>query len=576
MITQDNSPEAPTSTDAPIAIVGGGLAGTVFLVHTLARIAADTTITSPVQIRMLERYAEQLQGGVAYSKGPAYRGHNLNSGARTLNFFPVGKYPPGFPTFVEYIQEQAKAKSDPEILHALTDPPRQMVSEYISHMLDIAIEKAGAKANVDFEHKNIVALDKKKDGGAVLHCSDGVKIEASHVVLATGFQESLAPKFAKAVAHHPHFVGQPYTSGANAAYAEVCAGKCDDLLIIGTGLTGMDIAARLINQGYKGQITMMSRRGFMHSTFEPTSPEEYLAKRIKGEPRPQAELEFTKHPPKFLESKTTQLLVRNIIQEFTELSAQGYSSGEILGYWERFVPEVSAKFPKKDLAALWGAYEALITSRRAGVTPDTGVAVREAIASGQIKVETGLIKGVEQGDGKLFALVTTTQPNSSLLKTQFSGAQEDVERQPFDYVFSAMGNSVNFNPSTDEIGDPLWSDIMKKGYALPHWTKAGVDVGKDFSLLDAAGKPADSLSVIGVPVAGHMMVTKYPYPDSPGVSGGKIGPTALNAGAIMSETLLLLDAKYNDLVSPFRSVQQAVTVNATAAPAVKKTQALGR
>lgn len=553
MTTQDNK-KTP-----PIAIVGGGLAGTMFLVHTLARIAEDPTITAPVHLKLVERYPEQMQGGVAYSRGPAYRGHNLNSGARTMNFFPVGKYPAGFPTFVEYIQQQAQEQGDPAILHALTDPPRQMVSEYMSHMLDLAIAKAGPKAKVDLEMAQVTGLDKKRGGGATLHCADGSSFEASHVVLSTGFQETTAPRFARSVADHPRFVGQPYTHEANEAFQTVCKDKnCENVLIMGTGLTAMDVASRLIHQGYEGKITMISRRGFMHTTFEPTTPEEYLARRIKGEPRPQAELEFTKKPPKFLRSHSTRTLVKNVIKEFAELTARGYSSGEILGYWERFVPDVAAKFPKADLAALYGAYEALITSRRAGVTPDTGVTVRDGIASGQIKVHTGVIKDVGEEDGKLMVKYHPVTSGSSLFKVAFTTASprgEGLEiREPYDFVFSAMGNSTLFDMDNPDC-DPLWRDMLNKGYAVQHWTKAGIDVSQDFLLRDALGNTSSSISAIGVPISGHMVVTRYPYPDSPGVSGGKLGPTSLNAGAIMSETLLLLQSRYDDLVAPFKPQQ---------------------
>jgi uncharacterized NAD(P)/FAD-binding protein YdhS len=562
------------SSNPPIVIVGGGLAGTVMLVHTLVKIANDQTITpeNPVSISLIERYAEQLHGGVAYSKGPNFREHNLNAGARTLNFFPAGKYPAGMPTFVEYIQD--RAKTAPSELHALTDPPRQMVNEYCQHMLKLAIEKAGAKAHVDIGMKNIIKAEEKPDGGARLYCSDGAEFDASHVILATGFQEATAPKFAHKAASHPHFVAQPYSARANRAYEDVCSNaEGKKAFIIGTGLTAMDIAARLIKQGFKGEITMMSRRALMHTTFEPTTPEEYLAKRIKGEPRPQAELEFTQREPKFLQAKTISGLVKAVGKEFTELTAQGYSSGEILAYWERYVPTIAEKFPHEDLAKLYLDNEALIVSRRAGVTPDTGTTVRDAINSGQIKVKTGAIREVAVDDEGNLAV--TYNPGSgalTLTRAKFNAATNRTRTEGYDFVFSAMGNSANFN-NVAEVKEKLWADLLESGKATPHWLRAGVTLTRDFSLVDATGKASDCFTVIGVPASGHMVVTRYPYPDSPGVTGGKMGPTSLNSGAILSETLLALEAKYEKLMATFRNAPVANDPEFDAAP---KKRAAGR
>ena len=55
-----------------------------------------------------------------------------------------------------------------------------------------------------------------------------------------------------------------------------------------------------------------------------------------------------------------------------------------------------------------------------------------------------------------------------------------------------------------------------------------------------------------MPVAGHMTVTSYPYPDKPGIAGGKLGAAALSATIIANEAMFFLDARYDDLVKPYR------------------------
>lgn len=538
----------------PIAIIGGGLAGTTTLVQTLIKIAEDPGITTPVKIAMVERHPEQMHGGVAYSKGATFKNHNLNGGARTFSMFPVGlPMPEGFPSFPEYIHDLAK--QNPDAIDCLTNPPRQLVSDYMQHVVGIALKKAEGKATVEFAMKNASDLE-ETENGATISFTDGSTLDASHVVMATGFQENLTPRFAQDVAGNPRFAGQPYHSSANRVFEAACAedGHKDcKVLIIGTGLTAMDIATRLIRSGFKGEITMMSRRALMHKTFEPTSPQEYMETgSLRGEPRPLPQLEFTHHRPKFMKARTVGGLARGIAKEFQDLRQKGYSSMEILGYWERFTPEIAEKFPKKDLAALLNAHEALITSNRVGVTPDTGVTIRDGIASGQIKIKSGSIKHVGGGHDCIECTYNPGTSALSLVKNQFGAAHNRTETEEFDFAFSAMGNTSLYDPSLHAIRNPVWASLVEQGKAVAHWTKSGVTVDRDFSLVDRDGNPSKVITTLGVPVAGHMTVTSYPYPDKPGIAGGKLGAAALSATIIANEAMFFLDARYDDLVKPYR------------------------
>ena len=535
--------------DKPIVIVGCGFSGSSVLIHTLLKIADDQTLTKPVKILMLEKKPEQLHASLAYGKAPEFHQHNLNIGSKRVNPFPAGKNPPGFPTFMQYIQDIAKTK--PEMNACVTNPPRQLFGDYIHHLVGLALEKAGAKAQVETVYKTATALTETATG-ATLACSDGTKIRAAHVVLATGFQDALAPKFAKAVEGSSYFLETPYSQKANAFFDKVAADKGAHVLIIGTGLTAMDTADRLLKSGFEGQITMMSRRALMHKPYEPTPVAEYIEKKLRGEPRPESELPFTKNPPKFMAARTVEGMTRAVISEFSKLTRQGYTSEEIIGYWERFVPAVAKKFPKADLAGLLAANDVLITTARVGVTPDVGTSIRKAVEEGTIRISSGAIHDVREVAGKMHCVYTPGDGSVSLtLKTKFNAHAPRKDVAVHDYIFSAMGNTVAYDPKKSEIRDPLWKGLLETGKATSHWTKMGVSVADDFSLLDRQGRASEHVSVIGVPVAGHMMVTSYPYPEKPG-AGGRLGPTAMNVAGITGATLSFLDQSYDRLMEDYR------------------------
>lgn len=537
----------------PIAIVGAGFTGSALLIHTLLKIAEDDTLKQPVKITMFERKPEQLFAGLAYGKAPEYRNHNLNIGSKRVNPFPAGKIPPGFPTFVQYINTLAETK--PEMKECLTNPPRQLYGDYISHLVHLAIEKAGDKAKVETHFSDVVDIDETPRGARLYH-ANGTHTDAAKVILSTGFQEAIAPKFARAAEKSGSFLAAPYSMEANGFFKKVVEADKPNVLIIGTGLTAMDCAMRLLKTpGFDGHITMMSRRALMHNPYEPTPVQEYVEKKLRGEPRPESELPFTKQPPAFMRAKTAKGLMSAVVREFASLTAQGFSSEEIVNYWERFVPAVAKKLPHADLAGLLAANDVLITTSRVGVTPDIGHGIKKAVESGRISISSGTIHDVQEIGGQMVCQYTPGDGKVNIsLGTQFNAQAPRREQAVHDFVVSAMGNSVSYDPQTSEIRHPLWNKLMKSGKASPHWTRMGVAVTEDFSMISADGEVSPNISVIGVPVAGHMMVTAYPYPEKPG-AGGRLGPTAMNVGGITGAIMSFLGSEYESLTDGFRKPQ---------------------
>lgn len=538
-----------------IAIVGTGFAGSALLIHTLLKIADDSTIHAPVKIIMFERKPEQLHAGLAYSKAPEYHHHNLNIGARRVNPFPAGTIPDGFPTFLQYIQQQSTKR--PELENAPTNPPRQLFGEYIQHLVTLAITKVGNKAQIETQFKDVVNVEETPQG-ARIDLADGTQTTAAHVILATGFQDAIAPKFARAAEKSSSFLSAPYSLAANDFFKKVLKDAKPDVLIIGTGLTAMDCACRLLNSGFKGQITMMSRRALMHTPYAPTPVQEYVSKKLRGEPRPDIELPFTKKLPGFLAAKTTKKLIKSVVKEFAELTNSGYTSEEILNYWERFVPMMVKKLPHADIAGLLAANDVLITTTRVGVTPDIGVTIRQAVEDGQVRISSGSIHDVQERNGKVICQYTAGDGKVSItLGTQFNAQAQRKQEASHDYVISAMGNTIIYDPAISEIRNPLWNNLLTRGKATPHWTKVGVAVTDQFALLDKFGRASPSISVMGVPVAGHMMVTSYPYPEKAG-AGGRLGPPAMNVPGITGAIDAFLSTEYKSLTKDLRDKQTLI------------------
>ena len=548
-------PPANTNTPDPIVIVGGGFAGTTLLIHTLLQIARDPEITEPVNIVMVERAKKNMHGGVAYGGTPNFE-HNLNLSGKRITPFKQGRMPKGFPTFIEYVLK--KDIEQPGMRKNLQNVSRKLYGEYLRHLTTLALEKAKKKANVSFVYKNVKNLV-EKGSEATLYMTDKSTLKASSVVLTTGFSEMLVPVFAKAVQNSDHFLDSPYSDKANQAFRELdMESRHTKVLIIGTGLTSFDTAARLLHSGYQGKITMMSRHNEMHAVYGATSDLRYLQDKLPGEPRKEKDMDFTKREPWFMQADTPEELINLVKEEFGYLQSQDITSEEILQHWERYVPDVCEKFTHQEIRQLLSSFGSVITANRVGVTPEIGNYVMGAIEAGLIDVRSAKIHTMQEKDDQIVCGVESQE--HSLFSLNFLLGK--TRKEKFDLVVSGMGNNPNFDRPITDIQDPLWKNLLFAGAATPHWTGIGVRVSKKFSMVANDGRTSQRVAVLGVPAAGHMMTTKYAYAEKEG-SGGRLSPFIMNIPGITSGIDAFLDAKYEKLTMPFK---QASAKNKTCEP----------
>ena len=143
--------------------------------------------------------------------------------------------------------------------------PRKRFGAYLRTIFDGAL----ASGLVTSAEANAVGTKRSGDGWSV-RLDDGSNVEARALVLALGNQPPEKPGFAREVAEKL-FVNDPWSDDGRAAVARAAASG-DDVLIIGTGLTMVDVALSLDEAGHRGRIVALSRRGLApraHAPFDP-------------------------------------------------------------------------------------------------------------------------------------------------------------------------------------------------------------------------------------------------------------------------------------------------------------------
>ena len=223
----------------PVAIVGGGASGTI-LATQLARCGIQSALIDG---------SGRMGRGVAYSTTePA---HLLNVRAEGMSALA------GEP-------DHFALRFEPEGGDRRGFAQRRLFGRYLGEILDQAVARGCVKPI----HASAIGAE-RVDERWRLTLGDASAIEADAVALAIGNQEPEALRGFDAA--HKRLVANPWGPEARAAVEELVRSGGDTLLV-GTGLTMVDLVLSLDATGYQGRILAVSRRGLIprsHADYEP-------------------------------------------------------------------------------------------------------------------------------------------------------------------------------------------------------------------------------------------------------------------------------------------------------------------
>lgn len=209
----------------PVVIVGGGFSGAMLAARLAEREQASV---------LIERDA--VAGfGVAY--GTALDAHRLNVRAGRMS--AVADRPGDF---ADWLAAHHPAQADPNGF-----PPRRLYGLYVRDRL--AATEAARPGLI----RRVTGTAAKIDGRAVI-LSDDRRIEGRAVVLATG---NPAPRTASPD-QGGRVVADPWAPDALASIR-----PDEAVLILGAGLTMVDVLLTLQARGWRGRATAVSRRGLL-------------------------------------------------------------------------------------------------------------------------------------------------------------------------------------------------------------------------------------------------------------------------------------------------------------------------
>jgi uncharacterized NAD(P)/FAD-binding protein YdhS len=421
-----------------VAVIGGGCAGILVVAHLLRQ------DRRPRHIVIFEP-RHQLGAGAAYSTDD--RRHLLNAPAAGMSAFDDDPA-----HFVTWLAARNLG------FRAADFVPRHHYREYLQNALDDEVRRAAPATEVTWVHQMVTAVE--VSGGpehptTTVRFGHGKRSQVDAVVLALG---APAPVALSALDVSPSFgmIRDPWCPGALEA-----AVPTGDVLVLGTGLTMIDVAMVLTDRDHRRTIHARSRHGLL--------------------PAEHASDGFAPWPGFEMGQPTSAREVLCRLRRMTvEAESAGWNWRNVIAAARSAAPAVWGGLPETErrrllrhLARRWEV------SRHRMSTP-VATAVGDLRRSGRLTVAAGRVVAVDNegsvGDPRL--RVTLAGP---------CGRRETL-------TVSTLIDCTGPGPDPT-VGSPLIAGLVEKGLARIHPSGIGLDVDEHGDLRTGTGAPGTIHSV---------------------------------------------------------------------------------
>jgi uncharacterized NAD(P)/FAD-binding protein YdhS len=421
-----------------VAIIGAGFSGTMVAVHLLR--AAPPSLE---RVLLVERSRRDI-GGVAYETPSA--SHTLNVPAGRMSAFEDDP-----DHFLRYARRREPSLTGGSFV------PRREYGAYLADTLDQARRESSLQL---LRVSGQVVGVREETGGVVLSLDDGRELRADRAVLAIGnYPPSDLPVADPGFYASLRYARDPWSPDA----CERDPGQ--PVLLLGTGLTMLDLALALRDSDQQAPIYALSRRGLLPQ-----------AHRVAAKPPPHLD------PPATLDRwpDTALGMLRELRREVREAAGERHDWREVVtsirdetpALWQRLSPAERERF-LRHVRPYWETH-------RHRSSPETALAIETMLASGALQVIAGRLVGFEENaDGVTVSYRRRGRPELETLR---------------------VGKVVNCTgPDTDleRVREPLVASLLREGLVRPDPLGLGLDSDEEGRLLDAEGHPSARLVLVG-------------------------------------------------------------------------------
>ena len=385
-----------------IAIIGAGYSG-ISVLHQLCKLGSDAHV-------LLFEKRDQLAQGAAYSTPDPH--HLLNVAAHSMS--ALHDEPDHFVNWLKANHfEDFTPHDDVEGQYV----PRMIYGRYIASLLDEVLKDESKTLTLDIIQEPVVDIE---EGFTVKTADKDYAVD--QVVLANG---NFAPQcICRDLLTLPEgkYIHNPWQYNA-IQHIE----PDQDVMILGTGLTMVDIVVTLQAKGHRGQITAVSRRGLLP-----------LAHKVHEK------------IPSFIDEQnlptTASALMRLVHQVGKQLVKEGADWRSVIDSLRPYNAKLWDALPMVEKHRFMRHVRPYWDVMRHRIAPEIAAILDAKRADGSLVVQGGRVRAFEmQGEKVICEFKPRGQAESQSIQT--------------DVVINAVGPSGNIA----KIGDELLSNLLAKG-----------------------------------------------------------------------------------------------------------------
>ncbi|HEX8527614.1 FAD/NAD(P)-binding protein [Allosphingosinicella sp.] len=399
-----------------VAIVGGGYSGTI-AAAAFARRGAEVTLVEK---------AERFAAGAAYSTSEP--SHLLNVRARSMSALDEAPR-----HFRDWVEREGLGGGD-------TFVPRRDYRRYLAGIW----EEALATGRVRALHGVAVAAAEGR-----LELADGTRIGLDRLVLAGGNYPSRLPL---GLGVPPSRAVDDPWGPQGSERLRALAAQAGDLLLVGTGLTMVDVCLTLDEAGFTGRMIATSRRGLV--------PRRHVE--AGDEPLPS---------PGPLPLRSLVREVRGTARRAPWRAAVDALRADSVAIWRGWSEPERRRF-LRHLRPWWDVH-------RHRIAPPVASRIETMRREQRLEVIAGRISFAEEGAGGLGVSIRRR-----------GGGEERVQ-------VSAVVNCTGPEGDLSRVEDPLVRQLIASGQARPDPLRIGLDVDAQSRVLSSAGWASETLYALG-------------------------------------------------------------------------------
>lgn len=433
-----------------IGIIGAGFTGTMLAVHLIE------LSRGPLRVALFDRRAA-FGIGTAYATPNAK--HLLN--VRVGNMSAYDAVPDHF---VGWLAEQRVPEDDPDSQRAFVS--RGSYGRYLRTILERALRRAGSRISLVEIGAEITAL-RPGDRIVELDSAEGRRFDVDCAALCIGNLPPALPVESRIVPQDfTRYVANPWEVGALDRI-----GPTEPVVLVGTGLTMVDVVLDLRSRGHRGLLTGLSRRGLLPMPHRDVQP-------------------YTPFLPADDLPATVSRLFSAVRREVAAAAERGVDWRSVIdalrpqtqALWRNLPPAERRRF-LRHVRPYWEVH-------RHRMSPAIAAEIGELRESGLLSIVAGRILGLEAHDKGLRLCVRS---RSDGMVHELNGG----------WLVNCSGPQIDYG----RVRDRLVRSLFDSGTARPDPLKLGLDVTDDYRVLDHKGVAAAALFALGPPIRGNLWET---------------------------------------------------------------------